>query len=502
MQVEKQNGGAGSQSEPAPVTEAGQPQQVSYEDLPDTLGKKGWLIVGTLMLSTIAANIGSTAMFAQGPVLAEEFGKPLSQVVWTMVGYYIVATGIGGIAGALGAIFGSKRMIMVCVGLLFVGSLLAALAPSLEVLIGARVLQGSVMAMNAISAGVVAVSWRGAAMRKAMSMVVFAIGAGAVLAYVLSGIIWQTGGSWRILFWILAAAAAISLVMTVFFIKETPRSKTKVDFVGCLGLVAWAVLILLPVSQANSWGWGSSKVLIPLFSGVVILILWAVWLLVCKFPLLDLRLMRRPGVWQGAVVWFTVISFVAVPATAMPYLIQAPVETGFGLGKNMLWVCAALALTALAMSGVSLLTPLFMGRLGGKYTMLLGMLFGLSGFGLAFIHGSIWLVFLWLFFIGVPSAFGGSASYALAAEAVPPEKGILVSTIYGTTANVGASFSSAIVGYVLTLRSVEYVAPGAEPQIIPADETFTWSQLIVGVLAVICMVAILSIRTKRLRVVS
>jgi hypothetical protein len=85
---------------------------------------------------------------------------------------------------------------------------------------------------------------------------------------------------------------------------------------------------------------------------------------------------------------------------------------------------------------------------------------------------------------------------------VPPERGILVSTIYTTTGGAGAAVASAIAGYVLTLRevTVPVVTPDAVvDQIFPAEETITWSTLIVGAMAVVAILSVLTIRAKRLR---
>lgn len=466
------------------------------------LGKSGWVIVVTLMLATVMANIASVCMFPQSVALSEEFGRPVNQVVWTMTAFHVVATGVGGVAAALGAIVGNRRMLITTLALLLVGSLIAALSTDLTILIAGRVLQGAAMAIQAIAIGIITNYWRGQARLRAMSMIVLAMGLGAVTAYLLSGLIWRTGGTWRTLFWILTAASVISIILTVTFIKETKRSEgVRVDYVGCIGLVAWSALVLLPVSQANSWGWSSGKVLALLLPGIAALILWVFWELRRASPLIDLRLLRRPGVWQGGFVWLAIIIAVIVPAAAVPYLIQTPVASGFGFGRSMFTVSLALAVTAGVMAVVSAAVTPFMQRLGARRTMLLGMVFGLAGFGLAFAHGSLQLTLLWLAAVGVPAALAGSASYAVAAEAVAPEQGIVVSAIYNTAANTGAAVASAIVGYVLTLRQVAVpvsTPSGGETQLFPANETFTWSALIVGGMAVAGLAVVLTIRTKHL----
>jgi MFS family permease len=140
-----------------------------------------------------------------------------------------------------------------------------------------------------------------------------------------------------------------------------------------------------------------------------------------------------------------------------------------------------------------------MRSLGAKRTMLVGMLFGLTGFGLAFAHGSLWLTIVWMAGAGVQAALAGSASFTVAAEAVAPEQGIHVSTIYNTAAGTGCAVASALVGYVLTLRqiAVPVTTPdGVETQLFPADETFTWVALIVGGMALVGIAAVLTIRSR------
>ncbi len=465
------------------------------------LGKSGWVIVSTLMLATVLANIASVCMFPQSVALSEEFGRPVNQVVWTMTAFHVVATGVGGVAAALGAVLGNRRMLTLTLGLLFAGSLIAALSTDLTVLIGGRVLQGTAMAIQALAIGIIANYWRGAARRRALSMIVLAMGLGAVIAYLLSGVIWKTGGTWRTMFWILTVASAIDIFLTIAFVKETARSKgVRIDYVGCVGLVAWAVLVLLPISQANSWGWGSAKVLGLLLPGAAVLILWVLWELRIPRPLIDLRVLSRPGVWQGGIVWLVIVMALIVPAVAVPYLIQTPEASGFGFGGSMFVVALALAACAAMMSVGSAVAAPIMQRLGGKRTILVGMLFGLAGFGMALAHGSLWLVVLWLAALGVPGALAGSASYVVSADAVAAEQGIMISTIYNTAANTGASVSSALVGYVLTLRQVAVTVAGPsgpDTQFFPAESGFTWSCLIVGGTSLAGLAVVLSIRSRK-----
>jgi MFS family permease len=208
------------------------------------------------------------------------------------------------------------------------------------------------------------------------------------------------------------------------------------------------------------------------------------------------------GAWQGMVVWLAIALGLLIPAASMPYLFQTPTASGFGFGRSIFVVSLALAVPAVVMCFVSTAATPMMRRLGPKRTMLIGVMFGLAGFGLAFAHGSMWLTLLWMAATGVPGALAGSASYAVAAEAVAPEQGIMFGTIYNAAAGIGSSVSSAIVGYVLTLRQVAVpvtTPDGVEKQLFPADVTFTWAALIIGGMTVAGIAAVLTIKSRQLR---
>lgn len=473
----------------------------SYPELENprsqTLDRRAWVVIGALMLATVLANVASVCLFPQIVALSQEFARPVNQVVWAMAAFHVVATGLGGVAAALGASLGNRRMLLVVLGLLLAGSVMAAASTDLPLLVAGRVVQGAAMATQALAIGIVAHLWRGEAARKAMSMIVLAMALGAVVGYLSSGVIWKVGGNWRTIFWALAAASALDLVLSGLFLKETPRKHgVRVDYAGCMGLVAWAVLILLPLSQANAWGWGSFRLLSLLVPGVVVLSVWVAWELEVPAPLIDVRLLRRQGIWQGGIVWLAIAIGLCVPASAMPYLFQAPVISGYGFGRSMFVVSVASAIPAALMSVTASFAAHVMRHLGARGTMLLGLLFGWSAFGLAFAHGSLGLTMMWMALAGIPGALAGSASFALAAEMVAPEQGIVVSTIYNAAAGSGSAVASALTGFVLTLRQVELpvkTADGIRRQLFPDGETFTWAALIAAGMAVLATVVTLSL---------
>ena len=59
-----------------------------------------WTVLATLMLATVLANVASVCLFPQIVVLSTEFGRPVNEVVWIVIAFDIIATGVGGVAAA------------------------------------------------------------------------------------------------------------------------------------------------------------------------------------------------------------------------------------------------------------------------------------------------------------------------------------------------------------------------------------------------------------------
>jgi len=463
----------------------------------------GWAMLFTLSLTGALATLMAVCLYPEIVTLSTQFKQPVSSVAWSMIIVTVVGTGVGAVAAGLGAIIGNRLMLIVLVAGILVGGVVVALSHSLTPLIIGRGIQGIGMGSLSLLIGIVATFWSGQKMRRAIGTLMTSVGIGAIAGYMLGGFIWKGGGDWHTMFWVVVGLSALALVLILSFVKETKRMKgVPIDFVGVVGLLAWSVLILVPLSQANSWGWGSSKVLELLIPGLVVLVLWVLWELRRSAPLLDLRILARMGVWQGALLWFAISIALYVTSTFIPYLFQTPHALGgYGFGKDIFIVSLALSMPGLLMLLLSPLAATFMRAIGSKGTMLLGALFGLGGFGMAAAHGSVWMNFVWLGVFGITFAWGGTAAYAVAAEAVSPQQGVVASALLTTSMNIAASVGTALTGYILTLRTVTLKVPGAPaPVTVPASQTFTWAAIVVGVVAALSVVAILTINAKKFHI--
>src|SRR4029453_8124853 len=99
------------------------------------------------------------------------------------------------------------------------------------------------------------------------------IGGGAGL--VLSGVIVDNlDYTW--IFWLALVVIAIAVVATHFFVPESPvKTPAKIDWIGAALMSVGLSAVLLAVSQGNSWGWGSARVLGLIAAGSIVLVAWA-----------------------------------------------------------------------------------------------------------------------------------------------------------------------------------------------------------------------------------
>ena len=123
---------------------------------------------------------------------------------------------------------------------------------------------------------------------------VFGVGGGIGLP--MSGILAEHAGvPW--LFWsgdIIAFPAMVGVALLVPRSPRIPGGEGRLDGGGLLSLSL--VLLLLGVTEANSWGWGSPKTIALLLGGVVVLGIWLQVERVVEEPLIDLRLLRLRAV--------------------------------------------------------------------------------------------------------------------------------------------------------------------------------------------------------------
>lgn len=157
------------------------------------------------------------------PSMGKEFGASAASIQFTLSGFTICFALSMLIWGPLSDKFGRKPILFCGAAFFIVASVIAALAPNLEILIAARALQGvGSAALSNVAMSIVKDSFSTHRVEKLLAFMQTFIVLAPMIAPVLGGAILLVT-SWQGIFWILAASGAIALCAG-FFVKESLKS--------------------------------------------------------------------------------------------------------------------------------------------------------------------------------------------------------------------------------------------------------------------------------------
>lgn len=155
------------------------------------------------------------------PEVARDLGTDEATAALTLTSYFIVFGFAQMIYGPMADAIGRKKPLMIGVCIFLVATVLAAIAPTMTALIAARALQGlGAATLMAVPRAVIRDMATGPAAAKIMATIMMVIAVSPMLAP-LSGAFIMQWGSWREIFWVLAAVTVISLVLIIFVLPET-----------------------------------------------------------------------------------------------------------------------------------------------------------------------------------------------------------------------------------------------------------------------------------------
>jgi EmrB/QacA subfamily drug resistance transporter len=194
------------------------------------------------------------------PSIQRGLGTSASAVQWVVSGYPLTF-GLALVAGGrLGDAFGRRQIYLWALSAFVLTSVFAGLAPSLLLLVLARLLQGLVAGLvTPQNGGLIQDLFRGAERGRAFGLLGATIGVSTAAGPVIGGLILNVfgePGGWRWVFLVNLPFGLLTLVLAWFFVPRTPRRETSSDIDGTgIVLLGLAVLcVLLPVVQSDAGG--------------------------------------------------------------------------------------------------------------------------------------------------------------------------------------------------------------------------------------------------------
>ena len=259
-----------------------------------------WLIALTVTLATFMEVLDTSIANVALPHIAGSLGASSDEATWVLTSYLVSSAIVLPISGWLSNRFGRKRFYMTCVAIFTVCSLLCGLAPTLPMLILARILQGAgggglAPSEQAILADTFPVEKRG----QAFAVYGMAVVVAPAIGPTLGG--WITDNfNWHWIFFINLPIGLLSLYLSNRMVEDPPqvRARTKVkspvDFAG-LALVASGVGLFeffLDKGQEKDW-FGDPMILSVFVIAVVLLTSFVIWEWRHPDPIVDLRLLQN-----------------------------------------------------------------------------------------------------------------------------------------------------------------------------------------------------------------
>ena len=293
---------------------------------------------GTLFATVAAAGIvqlPTAAIVVALPTIHGEFGTSISELQWTVTAFSIPFSALLIAAGRLADIFGRRRLLLLGCALFALGSLLAAISPGIEVLIGGIALSGvgSALMMPAsmsILTNVFAGARRGTAIGMWGAATELVSGVGVLVGGVLTGQL-----DWR---WIFVVCIAFAVAIAVVALRSTPESSDpaasrKVDYGGVALSASALTAMTLALIQGTTWGWGSAGVIGLLVASVAMAAAFIVVERRTANPIIDFSFFKQRNFAGATIVIFALdFSFGALlfflPLYFQEILGYSPTEVG------------------------------------------------------------------------------------------------------------------------------------------------------------------------------
>ena len=324
-----------------------------------------WVVALTVTIATFMELLDTSIANVSLPYIAGGLGRSYDEVTWILTTYLVANAVILPMSAWLSRVFGRKNYYMACVVLFTATSFLRGIAPTLAIMLFARVLQGvGGGGLAPVEQAILVDAFPPAKRASAFALYTVAIVTAPAIGPVLGG--WITDNyNWRWVFLINIPIGLASLYLTHRFVHDPPafaeerksvrtNGKLNVDTLG-IALIAVgsaALEILLDRGQIDDW-FGSTFICWMAAIGIGCILGAIFWELRVPDPVIDFRLLKTRNFVIACVFYFVFGFGLFASTTMIPQLLQSlysyrAIDAGLVLGPG------AFVITLLAPVGAQL----------------------------------------------------------------------------------------------------------------------------------------------------
>ncbi len=421
--------------------------------------RRRWLTLAAVSLGLFMIMLDNTVVNVALPSIQRSLGLSLSELEWVVTGYALTFAAFMLTGGKLADLFGRRLMFVAGLVVFTAASLACGLAGGPEVLIGARVVQGVGAAlMNPATLSIITATFpprqRGTAIGVWAGVSALALAIGPLVGGLLSEHI-----DWSWIFFVNVPVGVVAIVAAYLFIDESKDTshEQRPDVPGLATSAIGLFALTYALIEANSYGWGSARILGAFALAAVALVLFVVLELAQRRPMLDLHLFRNPT-FSGANVAMLLVAlamfgvFFYVSLYIQQILGYSPVQAG----------ASFLPATLL----IVILAPIVgrqSDRVGSRWLTGAGMLLAsvsLLIFSRLDTGSSYWDILPGLVVLGIGMAMTMTPTTAAAMSSVPRDQAGVGSAVLNSMRQVGGSLGIAVTGAIVAHVSATSLAAG------------------------------------------
>ncbi|WP_438351745.1 DHA2 family efflux MFS transporter permease subunit [Paenibacillus sp. FA6] len=296
-------------------------------------------ILIALLLSGFIGMFSETALNVALSDLMQILSITPPTAQWLTTGYLLTLGILVPVSGLLLQWFTTRQLFVTSLIFSILGTLLAALAPSFEILLMARVVQAIGTALllplmfNTILI-IIPVEKRGAA----MGMIGLVIMVAPAIGPTIAGLLIENL-SWHWIFWLALPVLIFALIFGIVFMQNVTKiTKPRIDALSILlSSVGFGGIVFGFSSAGESAGWASPKVIITIAVGIVSLVLFGIRQITMKEPMINLRAFRFPMFSIGVLMVFLCMMIILSSMLILPmYLIKGLGYSAFKAGLILL----------------------------------------------------------------------------------------------------------------------------------------------------------------------
>lgn len=404
-------------------------------------------LVPTLVFAALATAIVSSLGMLLVPSISQRFSVDIAAAQWMLTVNLLAGAVATPIMGRLSDGPHKKRLLLASLAAMFLGSVMAASAPTFGVFLAGRVLQGLSYGIVPVTIAIARRYVAAEHVQNTISTLSVTVASGIGIGYPLTGIIAGIF-DYSYAFWF-GAAFVLATICVVWKVvpagPDTHAEKRPFDYAGSGLLALGLTSLLLTISEGPKWGWSSLLTLALGVFSIIVLVLWVRMEIRLDHPLINLRTLKQGEVLLANISAIALGAALYIAMSVSSLVAQADAATSYGLSLPVFWAGFVIFPLSAGSLAANRTVRLVAKRVGIQAMLPIGaIIMAAAGTMLWLLHSALWEILLSMLVFGIGMGASYAAMPALIARSVAAQELGSSVSFNQVLRTVGSSFGTAI----------------------------------------------------------